>query len=252
MNRFFRFLTAAVRQALSGRGFLLGAAGVTAVLFLSSLQDIIVAFRSSELLEEGFHHRFIIKALSSEGMTLAHPILAALPFTSSVVDDRKSGFLKEYLPRTTVSGYICGRIAGCVLSGGGVFITGISAAYAVAALLFMPMEAAGAGAACLGELAEMEILFGCSGGLWSMVGMLLAVLTESRYVAYASPFVLYYVLIILHERYFDELYVFYPREWILPSEQWMFGSAGVICFVSELTVIAALCFGRAVSSSFRK
>lgn len=37
--------------------------------------------------------------------------------------------------------------------------------------------------------------------VFSLIGMLFSVLTASRYMAYASPFVLEYTLIILHERY---------------------------------------------------
>ena len=39
-----------------------------------------------------------LNALTSDAMTLALPIIAALPFTSSFIDDIKSGFVKEYLP----------------------------------------------------------------------------------------------------------------------------------------------------------
>lgn len=233
-----------MKQALSGKAFLLGIAGVIAILFLSSVQDMVTAFRSANLLAGGFHHSLIMKSLSSDGMTLALPIFAALPFTSSMVDDVKCGFIKEYLPRTTVNGYIAGKIAACILSGGLVFVFGILSAYGIAALIFTPLEAAGAElTGNIGELLGQILLFFASGGFWAMIGMLFATLTESKYMAYASPFVFYYVLIILYERYFDSFYVFYPKEWISPSERWMFGNTGVILFVSELTAIAALCFG---------
>jgi hypothetical protein len=60
-------------------------------------------------------------------------------------------------------------------------------------------------------------------------------------MAYASPFVLFYVLIILYERYFNSLYVLYPKEWLNPSGIWQYGTAGALLVVGELTVILALC-----------
>lgn len=242
-------IRSAVKQALAGKLFLLSAAGVSMLLFLSSVREIAAAFRSEELLANGFYHTLILDALSSDGMMLALPILAALPFTASVVEDVKSGFIKAYLPRASMKGYIAGKVMAGILSGGLVFVLGIFAAYGLAALWFMPMEAAAEAGAELPArfLALMGhvLLYFCSGAFWSMMGMLFAALTESKYMAYASPFVFYYVLIILYERYFDTLYVLYPKEWVMPSERWVFGDTGVVLFVAELTVLAALCFAAA-------
>ncbi|MCH5344545.1 MAG: hypothetical protein J1E64_10945 [Acetatifactor sp.] len=251
-----RSIITAVKQALSGKAFILSVAGVFLLLFTVSIEDIFLLFHTeNRLIESGYHHSLMMKALSSDGMTMALPILAAIPFTASMVDDVKSGFIKEYLPRTTVRGYIMGKITACVLTGGLVLVLGILTAYIVAALVFTPMEAAiGAGtelSACLRELLEKEILFFCSGAFWSMTGMLSAVLTGSRYMAYASPFVIYYVLIILHERYFEAMHLLYPKEWIAPSGYWKFGNIGVILFIAELTIIAALFFSIAAKRRLR-
>lgn len=130
--------------------------------------------------------------------------------------------------------------------GGVVLALGILAAYGISALLFTPMEAVpaeGAEApAYFAELMGKVLLFFCSGAFWSLVGLLFATLTGSKYMAYASPFVIYYVLIILYERYFDTLYVLYPKEWLMPSNRWYFGNLSVAVWVGELIVIASLCF----------
>ena len=62
-------------------------------------------------------------------------------------------------------------------------------------------------------------------------------------MAYASPFVIYYVLIILYERYFDGFYILYPKEWTAPSSSWMWGNVGVILMLSELIIIMGMVFG---------
>ncbi len=241
-----RVLYSSIRQALSGRGFLLSLCGTAAVIFLSSIKAIVTAFRSETILVFGYHHDFIASALGSDGMTLALPLLAALPFTAAFLDDLKSGFLKEYLPRTTPTGYLLGRITGCLLSGALALCLGVFLAYAVAVLLFLPLERAPTDPALIGklirELRQTLELMACSGALWSAVGLLLGTVTGSKYMAYASPFVLYYVLIILHERYLPDLFILYPKEWIAPSAHWQFGVTGVLLLVGELTVLASLGF----------
>lgn len=236
----------AIRQAVSGKGMYIGILSATVVLLLSTVQDVLLAFRSEELLQNGFHHTCVMNALASDAMTLTLPIIAALPFTSSFIDDIKSGFVKEYLPRTTKSGYLLGKIFGSLVSGGLSVSLGVLLGYLVAALVFSPMEAAlEPGAAArpyFEELMGKALLFFCSGAFWSLVGLTLATLTNSKYMAYASPFVLYYVLIILYERYFDTLYVLYPKEWTNPSAFWMWGNAGVVLLLLELSIISGLLF----------
>lgn len=89
---------------------------------------------------------------------------------------------------------------------------------------------------------------GCavSGGLTLALGIFIAygfaALTDSKYMAYASPFVLFYLLIILYERYFDKLFVLYPREWLNPSPRWVFGKIGVAVLLTEFSLLMALAF----------
>ena len=242
-------LCAGLRQAILSRGFLIGVLGTALVLLLSSVQGILAGFRSAELLSPGYHSDLIMGALSSEAMALALPILAALPYTASFIDDVKSGFIKEYLPRTTVPRYIAGKAVGCAVSGGLVLALGILAAYGFAALMFLPMEAyPKAGESVpnyFGSLAETVLMFFASGAFWSLTGMTFAALTDSKYMAYASPFVLFYLLIILYERYFDKLFVLYPREWLSPSPRWVFGKIGVAVLLIEFSLLMALAFAYA-------
>ena len=248
---------ASLRHALANKGFVIAVTGTVAVLLLSSVQGIFSAFRSESLMQWGYHTDFVISALSSNAMTLALPILCALPYTATVLDDIKSGFIKAYLPRTTVMRYLLGKILAYAISGALVMVIGILLAWGLAALLFLPLESAPTILVdAAGKLIEVEkaasplpgtifrICF--SGSFWALVGMLLATLTGSKYMAYASPFVIYYVLIILYERYFDKLYIIYPKEWLNPSDKWMYGDGGVVILLFELTAIAALATGFAV------
>lgn len=226
------------------------------MLFLSQIEGIIGAFRAEELLENGFSANLILSALESDWMTLALPILCAIPCTASFVEEIKSGFIKEYLPRTTVKRYLGEKISACVLSGGIVPFLGILASYGLICLVFLPMEAPleeGMEASpYLAEILSRSVLFFLSGGFWALVGMTFAALTGSKYMAYASPFIFYYVLIILNERYFNDLYILYPKEWLNPSDFWVLGSWGAAIWVAELSVLMALAFGQAARRKIRR
>lgn len=259
-------MTASLKQAICSRNFIIGVIGVVVILFLSSIEDIMGIFRRQGLLANGFYSKMIFTALSSDGMMLALPILCTLPFTASFIDDMKSGFIKEYLPRTTVKRYIWSKIAACAVSGGLVISLGVFIAYFICALLLSPMEAASSAVtnaasntitnaasssepnspSAIIELLGKVLPLSFSGSFWAMVGMTLASVTNSKYMAYASPFVAFYVLIILHERYFKNLYVLYPKEWLFPSHAWVLGNAGIMLLLTELTILVALGFAACV------
>ena len=237
---------AAIRQAVFSKDFLIGFLGVIAVVFLSSFPDVLDALRAKGTLENGFHHQLIAGALGSDAMIFALPVIAALPFAASFVSDLKSGFITYYLHRTSRRTYIAGRCIACGLAGGLVFVLGIIVSYLISALVFTPMEdpvsrEAATLALYAGFLKSLVLVF-LSGTIWSLCGLTLSAMTGSKYMAYASPFILYYILIILHERYFKKLYVLYPKEWIRPSSRWILGDWGVILLLSGLTAAVSALF----------
>jgi hypothetical protein len=65
------------------------------------------------LLANGFHAALIFKALSSDTVTLVLPILCTAALQPSFVDDMKSGFIKEYLPRTNIRNVPHKQIVAC-------------------------------------------------------------------------------------------------------------------------------------------
>ena len=249
-------LCASLKQALQGRGFFLAFLGAALVVLLAAFEGFLSGFRSEQLLAYGYHHTLVLSALSSEGMALALPILCALPYTAAFLDDVKSGFIKAYLPRTTVDGYIMSRALGCAISGGLAISLGILAAYGLAALLLLPLEAMRdyllEPPGYFRQLLETLLMFFASGAFWALVGLTFATLTNSRYMAYASPFVLFYLLVILYERYFDKLYILYPREWLNPSDRWVFGRIGVAVLLLELSALMALLFAWAAKRRLRQ
>ena len=243
-------IRADVRQAvLSGRLILAGIA-FCGLLFMSGFEVILDAARSEDLMVNGFHGKLIYDALSSDTVLLALPILCALPYGAAYIEEVKTGFVKLYISRASRRGYVLGKFAGCLISGGLVPVLGTLLAYAISLLVFSPMEMA------LEEGAEgtpwfWETVYACgrfflSGGFWAFLGMLMSSQMESKYIAYASPFVFYYLLIILHERYFTAIYVIDPKGWLWPGEEWVFGPWSATALNIECLLIAVLFFGAAV------
>ncbi len=248
-------ITSGIRQSIMTRRFILGILFMAAVIFLSSIDAMTEAFRSEEPLAYGWHGDFILKALDADAITICLPIVCALPYAASFVDDVKTNYLKLYISRTSNRGYILGKAAGCLVSGGAVIVLGLWLAYGVSAVLFTPLEGPLEPDAEAPEYA-MTLLRNCgliflSGGFWSLFGMTMSALMESMYIAYAAPFIFYYVLIILCERYFTSLYVVYPKAWLSPGEEWSMGRWGPALVIGELIAVTALGFGAAVRKRVR-
>ena len=217
-------IKSSIKQAIFSKYFLVGFIGVIVVIFISSISNVIEAFRAGESLMKGFHNEFINKAVVSEGMVLALPVIAALPFTASVVNDVKSGFIRYYVHRTSRRYYLIGKCMAGIISGGLVIVLGMVASYVIAFLMLVPREASASKeaewVAFNIKFVKSVVLMFLSGAFWSMCGLTLATATNSKYMAYASPFIVYYVLIILYERYFNKWYILYPKKWINPSFAW--------------------------------
>lgn len=235
-----------IKRAVCSKGFIIGIVSCLIIIVFASIESIIEVMHATNPMENGFHANFIWNALQSDAFTLTLPILCALPFTSAFVDDMRSGFMKQFLVRTSRKHYIKGKLIACGLSGGLVIFIGIVATFVVSWLVFTPMELAliedQTAEPYFSQLIIKAFMLSLSGMFWSLTGFTFAALTMSRYMAYASPFILYYVLIILHERYFDWIYVLYPKEWLFPTKEWGFGDLGIILLIAELTLIVSIWF----------
>ena len=81
-----------------------------------------------------------------------------------------------------------------------------------------------------------------SGMFWAVVAATLAAAANSRYVAYGGAFVLFYMLVILHERYFKKLYCLYPVEWYAPEHTWVLQDTGIILMLSGMILCVGIIY----------
>lgn len=181
---------------------------------------------------KGFVAGFILELLvlfqsgfDSELFRVCVPIIAALPYSTAWLIEYQYGYIKAYLHRTGVMPYIVGKFLSCSISGGLV--------EALGCLLFQALKK--------DETEINLILIFTSGMLWAAVAMVLAAWSKSRYIAYGSGFVLYYLLVMLHERYFEAWYCLSPYEWINPKHTWIFGEQSILLLLFGL-ILLLFCF----------
>lgn len=243
-------------RALSSWGFYAGIGGMVIAIIIGAAGDIVPMLQMPKNtgLYNGFHAQTLLTALGSDVILLCVPILAALPYTSAFVDDLKSGYLKEYLPRSGRGRYITGKVAATAVSGALVMFISIIIAYVLFALVFTPMELKPDENMMpmmqphfFADILGRAFVFALCGALWSLVGAMLAAVTMSKYMAYASPFIIYYVLVILSERYIKDVYVLNPKQWLSGGELWPGGIWGIALLVAMLAAIVAIGYGIRVS-----
>lgn len=220
----------------------LGVFSIGLLVFLSSTETLLRLFPVTSLQPNDYHTIFVQNALCSDTMAPFIPILSVLPFGANYISDIKSKFARFSLIRTNYSTYLINRIFISFLSGGLVIVTGILLAWGASALLFLPIEkvAETPSEATLLLLETSGLLF-LNSGLWSVLGMTMSTVMESKYIAYASPFIVYYLLVILYERYFPDTWLLSPKNWLDP-EIWPYGLGSATLFFLELTFLCGLVF----------
>lgn len=199
-------------------------------------------FPCLSLLSNGYHSEFVSNALSSDTVASFVPILAVLPFAACYIDDIKSKFARFYLVRSSYATYLASRVLVCFISGGLVIVTGVLLAWGISSLLFLPIEKASEVPSEYNILLLKScVLLFLNGGLWATLGIAMSTIMESKYISYSSPFILYYLLVILYERYFPDAWLLYPKNWLNP-EIWPYGVGSAVVFLLELTFFSGLLF----------
>lgn len=249
-----------VNRAFGSWGFLIGVIGMPIAAFFGVFDQILPVCQGAYAetgLEQGFVIRLVFTALSSKIVLLVLPILCVIPFATAFLDDYKTRFLRKYLPRAGKKKYVTAKVIVSAISGGLTLFLGIILVLFLFTILFRPLEVPPEepeGSAYEMQVTETEqtvdvtaqqnlvtllsyaFVFFLCGCLWSLVGGLLAAVTMSKYMAYASPFILYFMLVIISERYFKNIYVLNPQEWTNPVAQWPGGIWGVVLLILELMI----------------
>ena len=161
------------------------------------------------------------RGVYSDLFRICVPIVSTLPYSIGWLVDYKSGYLRYYIVRTNMKTYILGKICSCGISGGLV----VAAAVWIFETFFE-----------IGDYQSEYILLFLTGALWAVLSATLAVWTNNQYIAYGGSFVICYLLVILHDRYFQEFYYIYPYEWMCPENVWVFENNGIVLLLLGIIV----------------
>lgn len=142
------------------------------------------------IISKGFLAGFVLELLifwkvggDSELFRVTVPVISTFPYATAWLADYQSGYIKAYLPRCGRTSYICGKFLACGIAGGLVEM--------LPCLLYLRFAKNAA------ALNPLLIFF--SAMVWALLSATLAAISNSRYIAYGGSFVIYYILVILHD-----------------------------------------------------
>ena len=239
MNSF----SAESKRAFTGRAFIFTVLGACLCVLAGAFTDVLKILGSG-LCTFSEHRTVFLRALDGDVMLFAVPILAVLPFSASFANDVKSGFTKSYLTRTNVNGYLSGKGIGVSLSGGLSIALGMLLAYVILFLLISPCEYVGDRPAypVIPKILTRLLLFFLSGCFWAEIGLITSSLTLNVHLAYAFPFIAYYLLIILQERYLRNDFMLNPKDWLTLSGDWPLNGWSCAILVFLLALVGLMVF----------
>ena len=174
----------------------------------------------------------VYSGYGTETFYMSVPVAAAIPYSTSWIIDYQSGFIKQYIGRTTKMAYITGKFLACGVSGGSAILVG-----AWLSSFFIKES----------KQVEYQYLpIFAAGFVFAVLAQLIATVSMSRYIAYGGGFVICYALVIVYERYAKNLYMLCPYEWSDPKKDWMFGETGLVIFLMGISLILLECFSLVV------
>lgn len=156
-----------------------------------------------------FHYNAYDAIIWAQGniIALLVPLIAVLPYADSLVEDRVSGFLRFVLIRVSYRYYLFAKFAVCWLSGGVATALPMLCFFVFVLLLYprglLPLSLArvvptGPLSGLYATAPDLYIFFLVAlafvfGGVYAILGLAVATLTDNRYVVVVIPFLLYHV-----------------------------------------------------------
>lgn len=229
-----------VNRAIHSTGFYIGFFGILLSILISGGGNF--SLRTGKIFDSAHHVSLLDMALHSDLFLSVCPILCTLPYGTVFLDEYETGFYKSFIIRSSRREYYQAKTITPALVGGLLFGITILFAWILLALIYMPFEAKPE----IGFLYPFDtilqsiFLYYCASAFWASLAALLTNITLSKYMAYAAPFVFFYILVMLNERYFPNLYLINPKEWIRLEHNWPIGMWGIVIFLISMT--ACFCF----------
>lgn len=171
------------------------------------------------------------------------PVISVLLYGGLFLREYSTGFIKLSISRTSRKKYAIGKvletaiksIATYLLIGGIILIIYTCFVYSIKEKQILPFTQ-------LLELILSLIRISLIGAILSVFAGALSCIFLNAYMTYGLPLVVYYLLIVIKERYLKDLYSIYPPEWISPKSYWGAGNWGLWVFLFLLLAIAMIIY----------
>ena len=210
-------------RAILSKGFWTGIIGVVVAGFFGCFELLIAAFHGSIPEAAGaIPIQLAYTALSSDILLMAAPILCTFASTTAFVEEYQSKYVLFTLSRSGKKPYLLGKIFSSGLAGGLSLFIGILILCGILGILFVSYTLPDHGSynidpalvITFGRFIQKAILFLIFGCFWALVGAAIATAGMNRYLAFACPFIIYFVLRILKQRYFRDITLLDPQKWL--------------------------------------
>lgn len=204
-------------------------------------------------LETGSFLRFFQKMIDNKTILFLIPVASVLPTGGAYVRESAGGFLRLYITRIDRMDYIKRKTVQ-IYAGG--FLTLFLAGAAALTFCFLglyPLELKGSITwEMVWESISLLLRISLVGGITAELSGIFAAVFQNYYLAYGLPFVSFYMLIILKERYFSKMYALYPAEWVKCQQYWGTGHTGIWIFLAVSTAAVMLLHGLVLYGRLRE
>lgn len=209
------------RRAITGRWFLIALFASIAALYLSigsETDSLIDRMKQYLELEEEFFYPdaavLLRNGLLGEFGIMTLPALSALPFAGQALQEIRSGAIRPALFRVGRKSWIAGKMLATLFSG---ILLQLMAVLGLLLILHLLMQIFAGQWFPMGDFGQVWPMFlrrMICGGIWSGVGCLIALMTETASAAYLAPLCLCYAMVMLGTRFFPEATLLNPMNWL--------------------------------------
>lgn len=206
-----------IKRGLSSPGFYVGIVlcSLAAVFGMGEMLENI----AESMMPEG-EIRFLSAvciALRTEAIAYVLPIACTFAVSGMFIEDMQSRVLYYSILRTTKKRYYTSKILSCVLVGFLTVLATILLLLIIFGILFPPKQAEiqTFQTDSLIYLCKMAAILCINSSFYALLGGVISVGSNNRYMAYASPFILYYVISTLLKAYLSDYPILNPEEWML-------------------------------------
>lgn len=195
-------------------------------------------------LEAGSFVKLYHTALDTQMILFLIPIASVLPMGAVYVKESSSRFLRLYITRISQMEYIKRKTLQIYVGGFLPFFFAGMVGFLLCFLGIYPLELqADFPWESLWKTCRLLLRISLIGGILAEISGIFAAIFRNYYMAYGLPFVCYYMLIILKERYFTKMYAMYPAEWMKCEQDWGVDGVGIWVFLAAFSITLILFHG---------